>query len=55
LLEIDGHPVSELVGTDGHALPALVQVELDLATRTGTVPLKIERGGQAQTLQMPLK
>jgi hypothetical protein len=54
LLEIEGHAVSELLTPDALALPALIQMELDFATRTGSVPLKIQRGGKEQTLQLPL-
>jgi S1-C subfamily serine protease len=54
LLSIDGRHMSELVTANGQALPGLIQLQVDLVTRTGSVPLGIIRDGKLQTLQMPL-
>ena len=55
LVSIDGRPMSELVTASGQALPGLMQLQVDLVTRTGTVPLEVIRDGNPQTLQMPLQ
>jgi hypothetical protein len=55
VVSIDGKPVTELVAPDARPLAGLIQLQLDLATRTGTVPLVIIRGEKEQTLQMTLK
>jgi S1-C subfamily serine protease len=55
LLSIDGRPMFELVTADGNALPGLIQLQVDLVTRTGNVPLVIVRDGKQLTLQMPLQ
>jgi S1-C subfamily serine protease len=55
VVSIDGRPISELVTPDGRLLPAMVQLQVDLATRTGDVPLVIVRDAKEQTLQMALK
>ena len=53
LLSIDGRPMSELVRTDGSAQSGLIQLQVDLATRTGEVPLVVVREGKELTLKMP--
>jgi len=55
LLSIDGRPISEMVGTDGRALSGLIQMQVDLATRTGAVPVVIVREGKEMALEMVLK
>jgi S1-C subfamily serine protease len=55
LLSIDGRRMSEFVTSNGQALPGLIQLQVDLVTRTDAVPLVIVRDGKEQTLQMSLK
>jgi hypothetical protein len=55
LVSIDGRPMSELVTGGGQPLPGLMQLQVDLVTRTGNVPLEVIRDGKLQTLQMPLQ
>jgi putative serine protease PepD len=55
ILSIDGRPISELVSGDRAALPGLIKLQVDLATRTDEVPLIITRKGVEQTLKMQLK
>jgi len=55
LLAIDGRPISELVGADGRALSGLIQMQVDLATRTGTVPVVVVREGKEMMLEMELR
>jgi len=55
LLSIDGRAIAELVTTEGRAQSGLIQLQVDLATRTGEVPLAIVRDGKEMTLVMPLK
>ncbi len=54
LLEIDNRPMSDLVAADGSVLPGLIQLQLDLVTRSGEVPLIVVRKGEQVTLKMPL-
>jgi len=53
LVAIDGRPMIKLVaGT--YALPSMTQLQVDLQTRTGDVPVEVLRDGKEMTLQMHL-
>ena len=55
ITSIDGRPISELVSGDRAALPGLIKLQVDLATRTDAVSLEIQRKGEPKTLIMQLK
>jgi hypothetical protein len=56
LVSIDNRAVGTLVNNDSHPTPELNMLQVDLATRTGTVPLGVIRAGQTTetTVDLPV-